>query len=185
MIRSFVAIPLSSEVLNGLEQAAQSLKELGLDGRRVRSAAMHLTLKFLGSVKLEFLQSVGPALDRVAGLTAPFRLTLGRADAFPRRAAPRVVIVDLLRSPALDGLRHAVEEALHDLGVPRDEREYRPHLTLMRLKSRRRRSRLQDWFQRELDVSGRSFRVSRFHVYQSILRPDGARYRVLETFQLG
>ena len=89
---------------------------------------------------------------------------------------------DVLHSWACQG---AIEDHLSVLGVKREAREYRAHLTLMRLKSRKHLSRLQDWFKRQLQVSGMSFPVNHFHLYQSVLKPEGAEYRVLETFPLG
>ena len=70
------------------------------------------------------------------------------------------------------------------LGIKREGREYRAHLTLVRLKSRRCLSSLQEWFTQELRVSGRSFRVRRFNLYKSILKSEGAEYSVLESFSL-
>ena len=58
-------------------------------------------------------------------------------------------------------------------------------MTLMRLKSPRHISRLQNWFNREFKITGMSFVIDHFNLYQSVLKPDGAEYRVLETFPLG
>jgi len=127
-------------------------------------------------VHAELLKSVGPVLHRVAGHTCPFELILRGANAFPRRKAARVVFVDLRRSPSLDAPRDAIEEALHDLGVPKVAREYRPHLALIRLRSQRRLSRLQDWFKRQHKIQNRSFRVSHFNMYESVLKAGAARY---------
>lgn len=122
---------------------------------------------------------------KAEALHRSLRTHLRGANAFPRPAAARMVFVDLRRSPSLDALRDALEEALHDLGVAQAALEYRPHLTLIRLRFQRRLSRLQDWFERQHKIQNRSFWVSHFDLYESVLKSGGARHRVLETFHLG
>ena len=153
-MRSFIAIPLPGEVLAQLESAVRSLEELRLSGRGVRAGAMHLTLKFLGSVSEDFVGQIAAVLRRLAGGVEPFEIVVNGADAFPHRRGPRVVFMSVQRCPALMGLQSAVEDRLTALGFKREEREYRAHLTLMRLKSPKHLSRLQDWFTRDLPVNG-------------------------------
>ena len=184
MIRSFIAVPLPPEILDDLESAVRSLEDVGLSGRGVSRSAMHLTLKFLGNVNESQVRSVASTLRKLAGQIPPFDVSLNGPDAFPHRKGARVVFVSVQRSAALVRLHGALENELTALGIKKEGREYRAHLTLVRLKSRRHHSRLQDWFTRELSVSGRSFRVSRFNLYQSILKSSGAEYRVLESFPL-
>ena len=184
MIRSFVAIPLPPGVLDDLESAVRSLEELGLSGRGVSRSSMHLTLKFLGDVGGDRLSTVAATLRRLAKGMPPFDLSLNGPGAFPHRKGARVVFVSVQRSAALIRLQGALEDDLTALGLEREGREYRGHLTLMRLKSRRRLSRLQDWFTRELQVTGMSFRVDHFNLYQSALKSSGAVHSILESFPL-
>ena len=184
MIRSFIAIPLPPKILDDLESAVRSLQELGLPGRGVSRSAMHLTLKFLGHVSEVQMRSVALTLHKLANRIPPFDVSLNGPDACPHRKGARVVFVGVQRSPVLIRLQGELEDDLTALGIKREGREYRAHLTLVRLKSRRCISSLQDWFTQELRVSGRSFRVSCFNLYKSILKSEGAEYSVLESFPL-
>ncbi len=184
MRRTFVAISLPPEILDGLEAAVRSLSELGLSGRGVRRSAMHLTLKFLGNAGDYKLSAVVATLSRLGSAMPPFEVVFKKPDAFPHKKGARVVFVSVQTSPALLGLHSAIEEKLGALGLDRESREYRAHLTLMRLKSSRHLSRLQDWFNREFKVTGMCFAVDRFHLYESILKPEGAEHSILESFPL-
>ncbi len=184
MIRSFIAIPLPPEVLDELESAVRGLEELELRGRAVRREAMHLTLKFLGDVSEDRLRAVALTLHELAKRIPPFDVSLNGPDAFSHRKGSRVVFVSVQRSPTLIRLQGGLEDALTALDLEREGREYRGHLTLMRLKSRRHLSRLQDWFTRELQVTGMSFRVNHFNLYQSALKSSGAVHSILESFPL-
>ena len=146
---------------------------------------MHLTLKFLGNVGEDKLPEIVATLSRLGSEMQPFEVALTRPDAFPHKHRARVVFVSVQASLALSGLYRAVEERLGALGLDREHQEYRAHLTLMRLQSSRHLSRLQDWFNRECEVTGMSFRVDHFNLYESVLKPSGAEYRVLKSFPLG
>ena len=184
MIRSFIAIPLPPKILDDLESAVRSLQELGLSGRGVSRSGMHLTLKFLGDVSEDRLRAVALTLHKLANQIPPFDVSLNDPDAFPHRKGARVVFVSIQRSRTLFRLQSAIEEELGALGLDRESREYQAHLTLMRLNSRRHLSRLQDWFARGLQVTGMSFLVNRFNLYQSVLKSSGAEYSILESFPL-
>lgn len=183
-MRSFVAIPLPLEIETQLRSAVRSLEQQGVSGRGVSSGAMHLTLKFLGELSRDQVPEVADRLGRVAAGSGPFRVALGGPGAFPNRRSPRVVFVEVESGAELLGLHQSIEEGLVGMGQAREERGYRPHLTLMRLKSRRHGGRLRNWLESPLAMSGASFQVDCFHLYQSVLKPQGAEYRVVETFCL-
>ena len=185
MRRAFVAVPLPPEILDELEAAVESLSELNLSGRGVRRSAMHLTLKFLGNAGDDKLSAVVEILSRLASEKPPFEAVLKEPDAFPHKQGARVVFVSVQTSPALLGLHSAIEEKLAVLCPDRERREYRAHLTLMRLRSPGHLSRLRDWFNREFKITGMSFLVDHFNLYESVLKPSGAEYRVLKSFPLG
>ena len=185
MIRTFVAIQLSSGVAGALEALISRLLLLEKGGRRVKAGSMHLTLKFLGNVEEELLQGVVPVLRSIAGWTEPFKLVLSGVVSFPRQASTRVICLKVEKSPALEILQKAVEMGLYELGLPKDKRKYRPHITLIRFKVRRWIFHLPNFLEKEGKNNSRFFRVSHFNLYKSIVNLTGARYQILETFQLG
>ncbi len=92
----------------------------------VADERLHLTLHFIGAVPLARLESVA------AGLALPFsRFTLdaGQAARWPHGIAawcPREA------PPELVALHQRLAEALRALGLPVEERRFRPHVTLAR-----------------------------------------------------
>ena len=94
-------------------------------GRPVAASQLHLTLHFLGSVP----QSQLPALRHALHVPAvPCSLQIGGC------AHWRDLLVALpLQLPPELGERHArLGEALQVLGLPRESRAWRPHITLAR-----------------------------------------------------
>ncbi len=86
-------------------------------------------------------------------------------------------------SDSLQTLYHDVDDALASVGIDRETRSYRPHLTIARLQDadpRAVRSFLQSTPVPQLDA----FQVDRFTLYESILKPDGAVHEPRATYPL-
>ncbi len=182
MIRSFVAVGLPVEVRARLEQYGKELKSLGLYGSYPKADSFHLTLKFLGDIPEQKVDAIGEALGRaVAGIT-PFQLEVRGLGAFPNPSGARVVWIGFEQSERLSLLQERVEQVLADLEFPREDRPFRPHLTLARLKSKDNLKALQAYL-REAGPSATagSVPVDEVVLFRSDLRPDGARYTRLRT----
>lgn len=185
MIRAFVALDLPQPVLQELDQVARELKALGIEGRFPRLEGLHLTLKFLGNVREEQVEEIGTVLDGVFRQRSAFQLQPRGLGAFPRPADPRVVWMGLQSSPDLIQLQQSVESALQPLGFEPEGRPFHPHLTLVRLKSRKNLQELIRFLREEGSLHSTSpFVVEEGYLFQSVLRPAGTEYRKLRSFPL-
>ncbi len=184
-MRLFVAINLPLEERDRLQRAAGVLRAAHLPVRWVQADALHLTLKFLGEVPEERAGEIESALDAAAAGYAPFELELRGLGGFPNLANPRVVWVGVHAPPELARLAAAVEEAMADLGFPREGRAFTPHLTLGRAERDARAGqfrelgRLAAAFDFAAQVPARSVDLMRSH-----LSPRGARYERLHAAPL-
>ncbi|RCX11766.1 RNA 2',3'-cyclic phosphodiesterase [Extensimonas vulgaris] len=166
--------------------AADLVQRFGLDAagarnRKVPPQQIHLTLHFLGSVPRSQL----PAL--VEGLRvpfAPFDLVFRRCERWPRGML--VALPDAL-PPALAALHAALGAALQRLGLPVEQRAFRPHITLAR------RYEAEDAQEAPVPAALASpvrWHVSRYALVEShpVMAPDaprktvGTRYQVLHHY---
>jgi RNA 2',3'-cyclic 3'-phosphodiesterase len=185
--RGFLAVPLPEDVR---EQAAAVVERLRGAGevRWTATANFHLTLKFLGEVAPRVLPELTAGLAEAARATGPFDVELGGAGAFPRMDRPQVVWIGLTAGQeALAELAGRVEAACARAGFPRDERPFRAHLTLGRVKSTPGGSpagELPARLRALGDVTLGAARVEAFDLMQSTLTPRGPIYSIVETFAL-
>jgi 2'-5' RNA ligase len=183
-IRSFIAIELSDEVKHFLQDLSDQCRKMGGDVRWVRPGAMHLTLKFLGNVSPDLLDSVKEELTPVFKVRSPFSLQVSGVGAFPNLMKPRVLWVGLDDpADALVPLATDVERCLEPLGFKREKRGFSPHITLGRVKSMKGKSALVDGIRQIYDTQGPSFIASGAILFQSILKPSGAEYLHLKHFE--
>lgn len=180
-MRLFVALDLPTAVHTALRDLIGRLQHSSADVRWVRPEGMHLTLKFIGESPPEKLAAIREALRAVAS-PQPIELEFRDLGFFPHERRPRVFWVGVHASNNLGELAAQVETALEPLGIPREQRAYKAHLTLGRFKSPARLAELQrEIGQLEATDFGQA-QASEFYLYQSKLSPGGAQYTKLETF---
>jgi RNA 2',3'-cyclic 3'-phosphodiesterase len=182
MIRAFLAIPLSDEVLSRVIKIRDRLAAEVPGVRWVTPETMHLTLRFFGDVSEESLEKIGDVVLSVGRLHPPFPLRIRGVGAFPSAARPRVFWLGVDGAP-LAALYAAFEEALEDAGFPREERPFSPHLTLGR--NRDRRIRVRADFDKYREADGGILQVDSVVLYESRLRPGGAVHLPRKTVHLG
>ena len=182
-IRAFIAIDLPPVVKAALGDVTATLGR-GLPRgavRWVRPEQMHLTLRFLGDTPADRLPALAAALDALSAGRPLFTLRLAEAGCFPNTRRPRVVWVGLGGDEAaLGSLVAALEAALRPLGWPPEDRPFRAHLTLGRVKDVHAALGI-DW---SAVVPPLELPVIAIHLIESQLRPDGAVYTVRHTSTL-
>ena len=141
-MRLFVAINFPAPLREGIWTASTALRDAGLPVRWVDLAALHLTLKFLGSVAPQRTPEIVSGLEAATRQTRPFTLPLGGFGAFPSMERPRVIWVGCEGVPQLELLQHAVEVEMERLGFEVEGRPFHPHLTLGRVERDARPQRL-------------------------------------------
>ncbi len=179
-IRSFVAIELPDIVRSQLESLGRDLKKSDAQVGWVKPDGIHLTLKFLGNVAPDLIEEMKPVLAGISARAKGFRLQPASCGAFPNVKQPRVVWVGLRGdSEPLIRIQKEVDLALVPFGFNPEDRPFRPHLTLGRVRGRQRIQVLQQLLLDHREFAAEPFDVTELVLYKSDLRPDGARYTPL------
>ena len=148
MIRAFLAVELSQELRAELATVQQELKhriepEMKRDMRIswARPASIHLTLKFLGDMDEQVVDSLRAALEQAIGSQIAVNVPLERLGAFPRPQSPRVLWIGPsenwekgAEAKRVAEIHGAIEQACEDLSFLRETKPFSPHLTVARIK---------------------------------------------------
>ncbi len=185
-VRAFIAIDLPEEVTLFLRDLSEELRGFGREVRWTRPQGIHLTLKFLGNVHKDSLDSIRDQASLAFSDAKPVRLGVHGLGAFPSLNKPRVIWAGLQDATgSLAPLAGRLESQLEPLGFKKEKRPFRPHLTLGRVKSRGINSDLKTAIIQKMDISGPSFVADHAILFRSILKPSGAEYHVLHRFDFG
>jgi RNA 2',3'-cyclic 3'-phosphodiesterase len=131
MVRLFVAIDLPEEIRERLRVPQEHLKKSSARLNAVDPALIHITLKFIGEVHTDAVAKIISVLSGVMFSPYPLQIT-GIGSNNPRQ--PRVIWCEIADGGGSASLHALVEDALLPLGIPRDDRPFRPHATLARVK---------------------------------------------------
>ena len=180
-MRLFLAAPLTEEARHVLSRGIREAVPHGLPGRVVRPENWHLTLRFLGDVDELAVDRLLANLDE-AELGDPLSIRWGGLGAFPRASRATVLWLGVERgSEELTRLAGLAEAAVVSAGFDSEDRPFRAHLTLSRIRPPRDVSDLIG----QVRPFGLVMPVDRIVLYRSHLGRGGARYEELEGFRLG
>lgn len=150
-------------------------------GRWIEPEAWHLTLQFLGHVDAGLVDRIRLACAFAAGRIRPFRITFGGSGAFPSPRRARVVWVGVDDPESrLAALSTSVSDQTAKLGFEPEAREFRPHLTIGRLRDAGDVSAVVA----AIDPPDVSCVVEEVTLMESRLESSGARYVSIDTFPL-
>jgi RNA 2',3'-cyclic 3'-phosphodiesterase len=186
-IRTFLAIEIPADVLNGISAVQARVKE-SLQGqiRWVKPEGIHLTLKFFGHVFEKDIAAISRiATDHVSGMK-PLALDIGTLGVFPDINRPRVIWLGIGHDvEPLIMLQRSLDEGFYGCGFAKEERPFKPHLTLARIKDHKGLIGLAKIMEKSNNYTAGSFDATKLKLFKSQLKPDGAVYTQLASFPFG
>ncbi|MGA7685575.1 MAG: RNA 2',3'-cyclic phosphodiesterase [Terriglobales bacterium] len=198
-MRIFIGIDLDDNIRGKLARFLEGVSGFAPEARWVRPESLHITLKFIGEQKQEQVEAITQRLRLVE--SDPFEVHISGYGFFPTAKSPRVFWIGIQAGPQLAQLASDIDAAVAQLGIPREERRFSPHLTLARAGGRSGRSsgdpkwRAGDApnsifavLQKRLAAMGEPefgrMAADKFILYQSQLSPAGSKYTKLERFPM-
>ncbi len=182
-IRAFVALDPDAMTVRRIARVAEHLRMTSgaPSATWTPPEKMHVTLKFIAELPANTVTPLGDAVGEVASTTSPPRGGVVRLEAFPSTEEATIVIL-LLEDPSghLRKLAEQTEKIATRLGVPRESRAFRPHVTLARLK---RAYDARRWLRPDLAASVGDCKLSRLTLYRSVAGEHGSVYAPLARFE--
>ena len=188
-MRLFVGIALGDELVRRLHVLLDALHERAAEmAPRARITwvppeRLHVTVRFIGNADEDRARAIRSALE--APLTVkPFDLIVAGVGTYPKGRPPRVIWAGISQgSSELQRMEHEMSGRLERLGIAREARDYRPHVTLARVRDSaglRVSPLLQGLSEGVLGTS----RVDAATLFESRLAPKGPAYISLQRTPL-
>lgn len=175
--RAFVAVPVPA--LASLVALLDVLSRIRADVKPVEPTQLHFTLSFLGDVPEEAATPLAEAITEAARGVAAFDQPLRAVGAFPSASRPRVVWAGVSDPRPISDLALRVRMELARRGFPGDDRDFRAHLTLARVRSKEGLGELVTFLKRHGPDELGTMRVDEVVLFRSRLGPHGPTYDAL------
>lgn len=184
-VRTFIAINLDDALHAALAEAIEKFASSKASVKWVPPHNAHLTLKFLGNVEEARLPEVFAACESAARDFPPIELALGTIGCFPNMKRPRIVWLGMEKgADEVKQLQHNVESELKRIGFPKEDRKFKAHLTIGRVKKQQGLSRLSQLIEEDRDIFIGSMRAEKISVMKSKVLPGGPVYTELKAIPL-
>ena len=187
LIRSFVALEINDEIRNNLGAVQSDLKKAEAHVKWIEPENIHLTLDFLGNISAATVVGIGEQLDIIGAQTRPLSLDIAGLLTLGKRHFIRIICAGVTGDiTALSKLQAEIHVAMIDLGLLLDNRPFKAHITIGRIRSAHRINDLKRIIEIKREAEFGPVRVDRVVLMKSVLTSVGPAYSVLkQSFFVG
>lgn len=183
-MRLFLATAFPEDILRALNERVSPIKTKVPRATWVRPETQHLTFAFLGEQDEPLIEKLSPLVEQELSAVGRFEGTLRDSGFFPNPRHARVGWVGVDPEERFQALARGVRAAVDRAGVHLDQSEFKPHLTVMRMR--------EGWPPLSIDIFNKALRdyrsepftVDGVTLYSSELNPKGAIHTPLRRFAL-
>ena len=185
-IRAFLAIDPPEDILQAMSRLQEKLKR-EISGRIswTKPQGQHLTLKFFGDISTEDVKNICSAVQNRATSEQSLNLKIEKLGVFPGARRPLVIwcgVTDDVEK--LSGLQKQLDSDFAGIGFPRENRPFRAHLTIGRIKDPSGLTGISEALTKYNAFAAGEFSCKELILFQSRLTPQGAIYTKLAEFAL-
>lgn len=183
--RLFIAIHIipTPKLINILSEFKAKLHQSKI--KWVNEQNMHLTLHFLGDVNNYYINSLNQTLSETANKYSSAKLILKGIGYFKRNNKPTVIWVGINKNDTLNRIYLNLKNSLDNLGINHDNKsEYKPHLTLGRIKYLKDKSPYNELISKYSDIQIGEELIKEIILYKSELKQEGPVYTSLGRHSL-
>jgi RNA 2',3'-cyclic 3'-phosphodiesterase len=137
---------------------------------------IHITLAFIGETEENTIEMISSTLKESCEGTGKFELTMKGIGVFKNLSDPRVIWTGIEPSENLAQLNNTIINVLNTAGIEIEQRNFKPHLTLGRIKYVTDKPALKYLIDKYQNVEIQKVPVNEVIIYESILKPTGSLY---------
>jgi len=183
-MRLFIGVAIPEELKQKLLPVQQKLASLA-DIKLVEPENLHFSLKFLGEVDEDRVKAVREVLTFAVEKFSAFALSIAGIGAFPSAGSGRIVWAGCSSgAKELESLAGFIDSELSKAGFPAEQRPFRAHLTLGRIRQLEKNPALQKFISVNKEKEFGSFNVSKISLIESKLSPTGPTYTEIFSVDL-
>ncbi|HOU97115.1 MAG TPA: RNA 2',3'-cyclic phosphodiesterase [Bacteroidales bacterium] len=184
MKRTFIAVKTKAD--KKLIEAA-SLLHLELKKELIKWVDMnqiHITLAFLGDTDDDIIEKVSSMLSENCENSGMISFTISGLGVFRDINNPRVIWAGIKNYESLSKLQQLVTRCLINIGITPEEREFKPHITLGRIKYIKDRNKLKQIISKYDNIEFQEVKIEELIYYESVLKPEGPIYLPIKQIPL-
>ncbi len=177
----FCAFELSELLRARISQHGETVRDAVSDAAASwsRPENIHLTVKFFGNVDQAKVPAISAVAARVVKQFSPIQIAVQKTGVFPRPSRPQVLWIGVEDpSGALLKLQQRLEDGFALEGFPKEDRAFRPHLTIARIRKPHNAARLAQTHI-EMNFNAVDVTLNELILFRSELSSKGSKYTAI------
>ncbi len=184
LMRLFIGVHLSNQILNEIEKIHNNKHAKNLNIKWIKLENLHITLKFLGNVDENRVSEISETLKNTCKNFQKFNVTVKSIIPVKSIRHLRMIWAGIENASYITKIANELETNLEPLGFPKEEREYKAHINLSRIKKRINPDNLKPFFKEVEDYVLGEMEINRIVLFESQLLVTGAKYKELQSVEL-
>ncbi len=181
-IRLFVALIFEDDLLNEIIDLRESIYPNDNNAKWEGKDKLHLTLKFLGDVVEEDIPEINKILETILKNHDRIGIKFSKFGIIKKYSTPKILWMGIQQTKFLINLFNDINDGLSDIGFEKEERRFRPHITLIRMKGNEDISKLEVLKSTTIKINGSL--ADEVALVKSDLLPTGSVYTKIKSFKL-
>ncbi len=182
MNRLFIALKVPREALRQIISLRDEIYGIDEKVRWELEQKLHITLKFLGDVNSDLIPAILDKLEEISNANSAFDPEFSKFGLFYRKAEPKILWIGTTDNRKLISLNCSVDESMFHLGFEKETRNFKSHLTLLRVKGNEDFKKLEKF--RQIEFKPIKFRAQNIELIKSVLKPTGSVYTTIQSLNM-
>ena len=182
MTRIFVALKIPGDIKKKIFELRDEILPDWGKYKWEKEEKIHLTLKFIGEVDDDKVRYISESLNFIENYYK-FECKLSRFGFFFKGGGAKILWIGLSSSNSIYKLVEEINSTLEKFSIPKDERKFRSHLTLMRLKDKDSYRFPVKAFE-EFNIPEIKFTAGEAALIKSELMPETSKYTEIKKYKL-
>ena len=181
-IRSFVALKIPDHALQELLKIKEEVIGAVRNTKWEPIDKLHITLKFLGDTEESNLQALIHSIQECLLNKKRIELGFEKFGCFYKGKDPRILWGGLKENAYLSILAEEMDNNFSNFGYQKEERKFKPHITLLRFKGFEDINKILTLT--KITLPEIQFVSDTVELFKSTLKPSGSVYESIEKFEL-
>ena len=184
MKRTFIGVRVDagSELKSAISTLRSGLKNENI--KWVDISNMHVTLAFIGNTEEPMIKRVASVLKNDFESFGIINFRLSGFGVFRNFNDPRIIWTAIENHKRLIEAHKKVKNGLEALNIRLEDKQFKPHLTIARIKDLKDKENLQKLIQKYTNIPFQDVTISEIVYYESVLLPSGPLYKPLHIVRL-
>jgi 2'-5' RNA ligase len=180
--RLFIALEIPEEIRDRIISIRDSVYGEGGQVKWEPKEKLHITLKFLGDTDITIIEGIRSFLAETIAKHSAMELEFNKFGMFYREAKPSILWLGMNKNVALKELFLELEKGLSAFGFNMEKRDFKPHLTILRIKGKEDTNKLNKLVAEP--ETGLKFKGEKITLFKSTLLSSGSVYEAVENYFL-